>query len=537
MPMVSELSLIASAYLAGLVASHLRLPPLVGYLGAGYALSYFGIPANGVISQIAELGIELLLFTVGLKLRLTGLIGREILGVGGLHILLVAGATGLGFLLLDRQITGGLLLGTSLAFSSTVLAVKVLEDNGELSTLHGRITLGILILQDIVAVGLLALADNHQQPTLWASLLLLFPFFRPLAFYLFKISGTDELRLLLGLLLALAGGAMADTMGVSADLGALWMGSLLAGHPDAKALSDKLWGLKESFLVAFFLAIGLAGVPTSEEFLWALRLIALLPLKGLLFFLLFIVVGLRARTAFISSLALTTYSEFALITSQVIAEAGLLSAEWITIMGVAVAFSLALAAPLNLFSHRLFAHLEPMLVKLERGRRHPDRTPTSIGIAEWLILGMGRTGSAAYRTLESQGYPVVGLDADPSRVEAQRDQGRRVLYGDAEDPELWEGLHTAGLKGIILAMPEFEARHAAVKYLRSRGFRGVIGTTSFRSNEDPLLSEAGANVIFHPMTEAGERLAQRMLEALGTPKPTLYRAAESTKNLETRTSS
>jgi glutathione-regulated potassium-efflux system ancillary protein KefC len=506
-----ELSLITAAYLAGLIASLCRLPPLVGYLAAGYALPYVGVPPSELIARLADLGIELLLFTVGLKLQLASLIRREVLGVGGLHMLIVTVGTGLGFLLLDKHITGGLLLGASLAFASTVLAVKVLEDNDELAALHGRIAVGILILQDIVAVGLLAVA-GAERPSLWALTFLLLPLFRPFAFRLFEASRGDELKLLFGIGLALAGGAIAKTAGISPDLGAFLMGALLAGHPDSRALSDKLWGLKEAFLVAFFLEIGMSGLPTSEEFLTGLRLLAALPMQGVLFFFLFVFIGLRARTAFVTSLALTTYSEFALITAEAITEAGLLTPDWRTSMGVAVALSLALAAPLNRFSHRIFGRLKTSLIKFERTGKHPDSIPSSIGRAEWLIVGMGRMGTAAYDHLVRQDHRVLGLDADPICIETHREQGRRVLYGDAEDRELWNTLHLAGLRSVILTMPELEARRAAVAHLRANGFGGLIGTISYRPREDALLTRAGADVIFHPSTETGERLALRMLD-------------------------
>ncbi|MGI9213629.1 MAG: cation:proton antiporter [Methylococcaceae bacterium] len=509
--MTHELILMLTVYLAGFLANQLRLPPLVGYLGAGYLLAYTETPVSGVIHHLAEFGIELLLFTVGLKLNLASLLRKEVLGVGSMHMLIVTLGTGLGFLLLDRQVTGGLLLGASLAFSSTVLAVKILEDNSELSSLHGRVSLGILIFQDIVAVGLLALAHG-ERPTLWSLSLLLLPLLRGLAFKLFDAHRDDELKLLFGIILALSGGAFAQAVGISEDLGALAMGALLAGHADSKGLAGKLWALKEIFLIAFFLEIGLSGVPTVSEFQTALALVSLLPVQGVLFFFLFLLVGLRARTAFVTALSLMTYSEFALITSQVITEAGLLPLGWTAVMGVAVALSLALAAPLNRFSHRLYGWLEPALIRFEMRGKHPDRTPTAVGRAQWLVMGMGRTGKAAYETLERHNYHVVGLDADPTRLEFHRESNRRVLYGDAEDPTLWENLHSSGLRGVIIALPDLSARQSAAQHLRANGFQGLIGSTSYHAREDAVLLQTGVDVLFHPLTEAGERLAEKMLE-------------------------
>ncbi|TAN48776.1 MAG: potassium transporter KefC [Methylococcaceae bacterium] len=509
-----ELYYLTAAYLAGLLASLCRLPPLVGYLAAGYYLFFLGIPASDAIDKLAGLGIELLLFSVGLKLQFSSLLRRDVLGVGGLHMLCVSLVTGLAFFFLEQRVTGGLLLGASLAFSSTVLAVKVLDDNTELSTLHGRITLGILILQDVVAVGLLALAGGGQ-PTRWALVLLLFPLLRPVAFRLFDLNRNPELKLLMGVMLALVGGYMAKAVGVSPELGALWMGALFAGHQDAKLLADKLWGLKETLLIAFFLQIGMAGFPSQDDLWRAVQLVALLPVQGWLFFLLFILVGLRARTAFISALALMTYSEFALLTTRVITDAGLLPGGWSITMGVAVALSLALAAPLNGLSHRIFSFLEPLLLRFERSGKHPDRLPIMLGMTQWLIMGMGRTGVAAYEMMEQKGHLVLGLDADPACIAQQREAGRRVLYGDAEDGELWERIHLDGVMGILLTVPEFEARLSALRSLRGRHFPGLIGVVGYHQSEDERLIEAGANMIFHPLAQAGQRLAECMLEAAG----------------------
>ncbi len=506
-----ELLWISTAYTAGLLASRLFLPPLVGYLAAGYGLFLLGIRSEELLSRLAEIGILLLLFTVGLKLNLSTLLKREVLGVGGLHLFIVSAISGLVFFMQDNRVTGGLVLGVSLAFSSTVLAVKVLEDNRELGAFHGRTVMGILILQDIIAVALLAVAGG-QRPSIWAFGLLALPLARPLALRLFEASRGDELQLLLGITLAFAGGQLADAVGIANDLGALLMGVLLAGHRDAGDLAKKLWGLKEVFLVAFFLQIGLAGIPTRDEALEAAGLLALLPLQGMLFFALLLLAGLRARTAFVASLALMTYSEFALIVSTVVIEGGLLSEGWKPVLGCAVAGSLALAAPLNRVSHRLFTWWEPVLARYERRVRHPDRLPVSTGAAEWLVFGMGRTGMAAYLALERRRSRVMGLDADPIRVRKFRDQGLRVQYGDAEDSELWDNLPLKRIKGVILTLPDFEARRLAVGRLRARGFRGSVGTTAFHYHEDPILYRAGADVVFHPLSEAGERLAERVLE-------------------------
>lgn len=500
-----------AAYVLGLLASRVGFPPLVGYLAAGFALWGFGYQSGELLEGLANVGVLLLLFTVGLKLRPASLLRPEVLGVGGLHLFIFAVLLGVGVMLVGLGTPQALFIGIGLAFSSTVLAVKLLEDRRELSTFHGRLVVGILVLQDLVAVAMLAYA-GVKSPTPWALLLLALPLLRPLAVWILEKSGHDELLLLFGLGAALGGAGLAQSLGVSPELGALFAGAVLAGHAQTSELSRTLWGLKEAFLVAFFLQIGLLGLPSAASLGWVALFLALIPVKAALFFYLFVAFGLRARTAFVSSVALSSYSEFALFTTAAAVSGNLLAESWGQIVGLVVAVSLVIAAPLNRSVHSLYGRLETTLLRFERKGQHYDDEPTHLGGANWLVVGMGRTGGGAYKMLESQGKTILGLDADESKLEIHRSKGRNVRYGDAEDPELWERLELGGLQGVLLTMPELESKLLSSRGLRQRGFRGTIAATSYHREEDPLLESAGVTLIFHPFSAAGERLAEQVLD-------------------------
>jgi glutathione-regulated potassium-efflux system ancillary protein KefC len=238
-----------------------------------------------------------------------------------------------------------------------------------------------------------------------------------------------------------------------------------------------------------------------------------LPLQGILFFWLFIRFGLRARTAFVASAALTSYGEFALIMVKPLIQSGQLEPGWASLLGVIVALSLAIAAPLNRQIHALYQRFEPWLSRFERNTATIDREPTQLGVANWLVIGMGRTGGAAYKQLEASGQHVIGLDSDPQKLEHHRAKGRNVLYGDAEDPELWERLELMNLNGVIVTAPDFEARMLSLKGLKRRAFAGRIAVLSHHLEEEPALQGAGATLLFRPFAEAGERMAQRALES------------------------
>lgn len=500
---------VSTAYLMGWLGARVGLPPLVGYLIAGFGLFALGIRADTTLNQLAEVGVWLLLFTVGLKLRLQNLWQREVIGVGGLH-LIVSSALMLTIFGSLLGLTNGLFIAVGLAFSSTVLAVKLLEDRQELSSYHGRIAVGILVLQDLVAIGLLFFTGS-KQPSLWALAFLALPLLRPLALWLLSRSGHDELLLMFGLSFALAGGYLAKQVGLSAELGALLFGAVLAGHERTPELSKVLWGLKEAYLVAFFLTIGLGGLPPLELLPWGALMLLVLPLQGLLFFMLFTQFGLRSRTAFVTTLALSSYGEFALIVVTPLINAGQLDAGWAGLLGVVIAVSLSLTAPLNTMVHRLYDRLEPWLIRYERQSQHPDSEPTNLGETTWLVVGMGRTGGAAYKQLATNGTKVLGLDNDPVKLEQHTAKGRKVLYGDAEDPELWDRLEISRLEGVIVTTPDFEARTRSLEGLKRRGFSGTMATVSHHLDEEAVLEKAGANLIFRPFSEAGELLAQRAL--------------------------
>lgn len=499
------------AYLLGLAASRLGLPPLVGYLAGGFILAGFGAQGGETLSQLGELGVMLLLFGVGLELRLKNLLQIQVWGGGLLHFVIVAAILTIALGLTGLELASAAYLAAGLAFSSTVVAIKILEEKGEAQSYHGRIAIGILILQDLIAVGMLALA-GVQAPSPWAILLLALPLVQPLLTWLLSKTNSPELTLLFGLVLAFGGANLFQACGLSGELGAVVMGLLLSGQEESEALAHTLWGLKETFLVAFFLQIGLTGLPDLAQIGTAFMLTLIVPAQGALFFFIFVALGLRARTAFLSAAALTSYSEFALVTAEMGVAAGFLPETWLVTLALAVSLSYVIAAPLNRLAHPLFARLEPILVRFERQIPHEDQEPATVGAARFLIVGMGRTGTAAYEYLAGQGMRVVGIDADPARIETHRSAGRRVIYGDAEDPALWERPRLERLSGVLFTLPDLEAKLNGIARLREHGYPGLVAATAYFPGEDEILAKAGADLVYHPFMEAGARLGQLALE-------------------------
>jgi hypothetical protein len=292
------------------------------------------------------------------------------------------------------------------------------------------------------------------------------------------------------------------------------MGLMLSTHRHAKNLAKALWSLKEVFLVGFFLQIGMNGLPQVPDLLFAAVMVAILPLKGVLFFFLLIGFKLRARSAFMAAASLTAYSEFGLIVA-----AGVLP-EWLVPLALAVALSLMVSAPLNRAAQTLFERFEARLERCQRLAVHRDEMPTDLGGAHFVVLGMGRTGTAAYDALASSGEPVVAIDADPYKIALQQEAGRNAVFADIEDSGFWRGLDLAGVRAVILAMDNIEAKEYAAQALRSKGFAGPIVSHVLSITNLERLRKAGATHTYLTMENAGRSLADQASEALAAAAST-----------------
>ncbi len=515
-----EVIIVSFAFFFGLAVRQVGLPPLVGFLAAGFAINIFG-PSLGLpsytgeaLGHVAHLGVLMLLFTVGLKLKLEQIAQPQVVGGALLHFSISVAVFTPGLkLFMGLDWNTALLVAIALSFSSTVLAAKLLETKRELGAFHGRTAIGILVLQDIIALVVLAVWSG-QTPNIWALLIFGIPLLRPVLHRLLDLAGHDELLVLMGMLLSLVIGGMGfEAMGLSSEIGALVMGVLLSNHGRAKELGASLWSLKEVFLVGFFLQIGLTGLPDWGAMVFALAVGLLLALKGILFFALMVAFKLRARSAFLTALSLTAYSEFGLIVA-----AGVLP-EYLVPLAIAVSISFLVSAPLNRYAHPLYQRYEDQLRRYELDTIHPDEQPKNMGDAEVLIFGMGRTGNAAYQFMEEQGFKSLGLDADTYKAQAHQDAGRNVMFADAEDSNFWRTCNFGRIKAAILAMDDLEAKLIAARSLRQRGFTGPIISHALHESHQEQIRAAGADYTYLTMNQAGISLAKLTTDAMsGKPQ-------------------
>lgn len=515
---LGDVAWLALAFVLGLLSRAIGMPSMVGFLAAGFALNLLGIANGEVLRRLSDLGITLLLFTVGLKLNLRTIARPQVWAVAGLHMLI----TTVGFAAAIRLLattgallvsgldpTQSLLIAFALSFSSTVFVVKVLEEKGALASLAGQLAIGVLIVQDLAAVAFLA-ASAGEWPSPWALMLLLLIPLRPLLTLVLDRVGHGELLVLYSLLLALGGAEAFELVGLKGDLGALVLGVLVASHDKAEEVAKTMFGFKNLFLLGFFLSIGLSGPLTLEAFLAAAAITPLLLLKSALFFALFTRFRLRARTSLLASLTLTHYSEFGLIVLALGVARGWLEGHWLIVLATALSLSCVVAATLNGAAHHIHQRYRTTWKRFERPERLPDDRPLDIGGARIAIFGMGRIGTAAYDHMHAlhRGI-VVGVDIDPLKVRQHRSAGRRVLLGDPRDADFWDRVRsTQALDVVMLALPNLAAKLAVLDRVRDAAFHGPIAAAARFPDEIEALREAGASILYNLSAEAGSGFAE-----------------------------
>lgn len=515
------------AFACGIIAKRISLPPLIGFLVTGFILNATGLTQGHIreiLQVLSDLGVMLLLFTIGLKINIQNLIRREIWATATIHMIIsVLALSSVVFLLSftgfkvigDFSFKTSLLIGFALSFSSTVFVVKVLEERGELNSYHGKIAIGILVIQDIFAVLFITFSKG-EWPSVWALGLPLYLWLiKHLLNWIFNLVDHGELLTIFGMFAAFISGALIFyAVGLKADLGALVAGMLLTTHPRSKELYDRMMGYKDFFLTAFFINIGLSGIPGAGHIITALILVLLVNLKGGLFLFILSRFRLRARTAFLASISLGNYSEFALITGVVGMKAGWITEDWIMILAVAMSLSFLVTSPLNRRAHDLFDHFKPWIARLNRRIKSDDEEPMTFGDARYLIVGMGDIGISAYKYLaEHEGAKVAGIDYNIDLITQLREEGYNVSWGDATDSNLWDEADLSSIGLVIFALDDFPTNLNSIKEIKKVSrYNFEVGVISHFPDQEEKFRELGVDHIYNYRLRLGRDLVESLLE-------------------------
>jgi monovalent cation:H+ antiporter-2, CPA2 family len=522
------------AFGLGFLASRLRLPPLVGYLVAGIAVGPFTPGFVGDISlaqQLAEVGVILLMFGVGLHFSLSALKSVRRIAVPG-AVGQSAVATTIGALVahyyLGWSVSAGIVFGLALSVASTVVLLRALEERGELDSENGRIAVGWLIVEDIFTVLALvllpALAESADSgpggpggtgemdfAALGISLgitvlkiggflaLMLVGGTRLVPWVLAQVARTGSRELFTLAVLAIALGiayGSAELFDVSFALGAFFAGVLLAESDFShQAAADSL-PLQEAFAVLFFVSVGMLFDPfivlDAPLALAAVMLIILIG-KSVAAFGIVLAFGYSTRTAFTVSASLAQIGEFSFILAGLGVTLGLLPESGRDLILASALLSIALN-PL------VFATVDPvnrwlqarpaLLARLERSVARPGMVMTDAGgdalRDHAIIVGHGRVGSLIGDTLEKHGIVFVAVESDRALVESLHARGVRAIWGDATAPGILDAARVDTAKLLLIVVPDGVQALRTLEVARRRNPRIE---TAVRTHSESVLEQ------------------------------------------------
>lgn len=519
--------LLLVAAVAGVAAVRLRQPLVIGFIAVGILAGPSGlqwIQSTDQIHLLAEMGLALLLFVVGLRLdlhiiRTMGLVA-VIAGLGQVTLTLI-----LGFVMvwcLGMTPVTALYVGLALTLSSTIIIVKLLSDKQETESLQGRLTLGILIVQDLVVVlAMIALSAASGtvlfHPALhtvaivakglallvglWAATVFLLPRMLPV------LSRSTELLVLFGIAWALSLALLGDALGFGKEVGAFLAGISLASTAFREILGAKLVSLRDFLLLFFFIELGsqLDIGALGTYIILALILVAFVVLvKPILVMLLMSWMGYRKRTGFMTGLYLAQISEFSLILMAMGAQAGHVKSEMVGMVTFVGILTIGLSSYLIQHAQGCYDRLAPFFAPFARAGRHrEDATATVEGItADIILFGIGEYGSNIAGHLQARGRTVLGVDFDPQAVAAWTARGWSAVFGDAEDPDFAASLPLAQARWVVSAIRAPQSNRALVRAIRHAGYTGNVAFTARNRDEGQAVLEISPGLLFVPFEDA-----------------------------------
>jgi len=534
---ITLLAALGAALVLGAVAHRLGLAPMIGYIAAGLLVGPFTpgiIVDREEVLGLADIGVALLMFSLGLRFRLQELAetGRLVLIGAPLQ---VAFTTGLGAgvaMLMGSPLPEALFLGAVVSVSSTVVLVKVAGESALQTTLHGRLALGWSIVQDLLTVVLVvvlsALVSESDQPLLdgLISIAIALAFVagvltvggRVLPALLSRVAllGSRELFVVAVAVLAIGTAAAAGALGVSVALGAFVAGLALAESDLAASVLGEVVPLRELFATIFFVSVGILLQPAALLAGWPIVLVLLLLImigKGLPIAGIIRLAGHPPRSALRAAGLVAQCGEFSFVLATVGLELGAIGLETFSQAMGAVVLSILLAAPVAAGASRLGDALE---------RRWPMPDPGTDarrGAAELrrhvVVLGYGQVGRAVARVLEGRGVPWVAVDADYPLVRTHLGRGVPLVYGDAGTPSVLDAVRVEVATTMVVAIPDALAARQAVQYAVGRNPRLHVVARAHSEVDEADLRRLGAARVITAERELGRELVRHTLSRFG----------------------
>ena len=531
-------AILGLALVGGLLAKFLKQPIIVSYIVVGVVggPAVLGIlSGEGDIKLLAKLGIAMLLFLVGLKLdvHLIRQIGPVALLTGFGQVVLTAGGGYLAAIALGWSGVDAIYIALALTFSSTIIVIKMLGDRREIDQLHGRIAVGVLIVQDIlVVIAMLAIVTVGQPGesmllidiawTLGGGLLFLLAVGALARFVLPRLldwmARSQELTLVFGVSWAVALAAASAWLGLSMEIGAFVAGVALASTPYRESLGARLVNLRDIMVLFFFIELGssLTLDGAVSQLVPALILTACVLFgKPVIVLLVMGLQGYRARVSFRTGLVLAQISEFSLILIALALSVGQVDNDVVSLVTLVAIFTITISTYFISYQQRILKAFDPLLRRIDGDRTLRAEVSKESHPYDAIVIGVGRLGSDIVKGLRDEGAELLVVDQDPRALKSIDRFDVDTLFGDASDPDFLKVLPIHETQTVVCAAPDRATNLVVLETIQRLGFTGNVCLTALdRATADTFESYEQVTVI-RPFQMAAQSVVINMRSRLG----------------------
>lgn len=533
--------LLLAAVGAGVLSIRLRQPLIIAFIVVGVLFGPVGldfIQSTEELRVLAEMGLALLLFVVGLKLdpQLIRKMGTVSLATGLGQITFTGIISFTLLIILGLPVVSAVYVAGALTLSSTILIVKLLSDKREADSLYGRISIGFLIVDDIVVIlamivlsafsGEQALSPGMQVLTimlkgggLLISIWLFSKFILPK--FISFIANSHELLVLFGITWALALAAASELMGFNKEVGAFIAGLSLASTMYRDLLSTKLSSLRDFLLLFYFLELGsrldLRAVGSQISIAIILSLIVLLG-KPFIVMVILEKMGYRKHTGFMAGMTVAQISEFSLILVAMGVSVGHIGNDVLALVTLVLMITMGIDSHLIIHSQTLYDRIGKHIHFFGRkgSYREDENTSSLLKVRNnaVILIGLGRYGSNILTELIDRGRVAVGVDFDPEAIRYWRSKGVDAVLGDAEDPDFAHTLPLSSVRWVISSIRDNRLNNNIFKTLSEAGYKGHFAcAVEDSSGPSCEIIEEHADIIFNPFEDSAVQAADLLFAA------------------------
>lgn len=518
---IEFVTIVVIASLFGIAARILKQPLIVGYIAAGIIIGPHVLNVVTSTEQIelfSKIGITVLLFIVGLNLnpKVIKEVGKASL-VTGVGQVLFTTMVGFGialFLGIDR--IAAIYVAIALTFSSTIIILKLLSDRGDVHKLYGKVAIGFLLVQDIIATLILMIVpiltgkgENSAMLEIVIILLkggwLLFGLYLVSEWILPKLmrfmAQSTELLFLSSIAWGLGFASLFYYIGFSIEIGALIAGVVLSLTPYADEIGSRLKPLRDFFIVLFFILLGAhMKLDTLPQIIIPAIIFSLYVLVGnpIIMIILMNLMGYKRKTGFMAGLTVAQISEFSLILGTLGFNLGHLDQSVLSLLTLVGLITIAGSTYLILYADRVYIWVEPILKLLTFQQNARNETSQLSEAPQVLLFGYDRVGNDFIKAFKKLDSTYLVVDFNPKAIDLLQKSDIPHKFGDAEDGEFLEELQLEKVKLIISTLPEFSVNKLLVQRIRRLNPKAVIITISHNTRDTKELYEEGASYVVMP---------------------------------------